>query len=761
MQNTKYNSLCDSPREKNSYTLIQDRKFLEAYIQAKKESPINLGWAIYKLIQNIASRTRIQELIAEFKEIDFSQEDDTKVEQLKKAFQYIISSPFESLCKKSKTAEHYQAYKDACKLIDSGIKPDDKFAWIVYYHLKALKEARETAEFKYLLAHEIKQQHIKVPSLAYSMLANLAFKEAYERPDSLNFGKFIKFWGIKNFDKSDLESNTSYKPRIYSYCQQLIIEKVDICYIKEICEGVSYCADKYAIKVNISEIFQHQFYNEIFYCKDNKLKQRQLLNYYSQNYCDPMLFSNSIYHVKILNSAHFLLEKNYEEELLNFFISWKNLGLDFIHLSDEDNPWQQRNTGEQTFPSLLATVLKVVSDYAYKNQNISSSVINGLIQCLKEAEGHPAKDNNIWLRRNHARLLARVGRHNEALTLLRSLVTEKNEWYIWNDLANTVSTIDTDLQLAFLIKALNLPAEPEMTVKVRWTLIRLLIQKNMYSFAKVEFSSIANFYIDRIPYEYAAIISALEYVNPEESKYRDVVGIMVQRAESFVWNIYPEFEAVYIDKYKNKDGKERFKFLRLDTKEIFSLSSSRSLLLKDKPLGACVLMRGRTTSEGKVLVGPMVESAAPPWKGSKLEYGFLQNKREDGDFVWITLPRGSLSFKDTGEYQHEDGLKIRFFEIKRKGKVCNYTISIEKVSQKEALDSFNFVKTTMYNFDRTFIYFQIDGYVARIPFEHICHELGHVFEGKQESVVHYSTYENSQGEKKIKIIAIDNILLPF
>ena len=155
---------------------------------------------------------------------------------------------------------------------------------------------------------------------------------------------------------------------------------------------------------------------------------------------------------------------------------------DLKHLREEDF---QRYRGEdgKEYPSLVEKVIQQAGKEAAASEERQD--INYILPYIDMAvERFP---DNIWLKLDKAKVLLRLGRHDDALTFGMEVTKAKvNDYWAWELLGDIVAGADPGAALGCYCKALSCPAEDKFTGKVRLKLARSMIRVNDLAAAKHE-----------------------------------------------------------------------------------------------------------------------------------------------------------------------------------------------------------------------------------------------------------------------------------
>jgi tetratricopeptide (TPR) repeat protein len=155
---------------------------------------------------------------------------------------------------------------------------------------------------------------------------------------------------------------------------------------------------------------------------------------------------------------------------------------DLKHLREEDFQRYRAEDGKE-FPSLVERVIQQAGKEAAASEDAQDQ--NYILPYIDTAiERFP---DNVWLKLDKAKVLLRLGRHDDALTFGMEVAKAKvNDYWAWELLGDIVAETDPGAALGCYCKALSCPAEDKFTGKVRLKLARSMMGANDLAAAKHE-----------------------------------------------------------------------------------------------------------------------------------------------------------------------------------------------------------------------------------------------------------------------------------
>ena len=157
-----------------------------------------------------------------------------------------------------------------------------------------------------------------------------------------------------------------------------------------------------------------------------------------------------------------------------------------------------------------------------------------------------------------AQLLYWQGKPEEALAAYKAILRNSPEWYIWKSMGDIID--DNDLRISFYCKALTMMGKEDYIGDLRLKLATLLLESNKEQ-AAYEVEQYMRTYKENnwnISGDVYLLQSKIQGVMPScQSKafYRN----NIEAAENYAYSDIPTEEFVFVETFKNQEGKERAK----------------------------------------------------------------------------------------------------------------------------------------------------------------------------------------------------------
>ncbi len=196
--------------------------------------------------------------------------------------------------------------------------------------------------------------------------------------------------------------------------------------------------------------------------------------------------------------------------------------------------------------------------------------------------------NNRFIRMYIAQLLYWQGKSDESITAYKVILRDSPEWYIWKSLGDIVD--NEDLRISFYCKALTMMGKDEYIGDLRLKLATLLLEKNKEQ-AAFEIEQYMVTYKEKgwnISGDVYLLQGKLNGVTPSiQSKtfYRN----NIEAAEYYVYSDIPAVELVFVESFKNQEGKERAKLT--NAKKHLEIKTSITPELRKAKAGEVFLVR--------------------------------------------------------------------------------------------------------------------------------------------------------------------------
>lgn len=344
--------------------------------------------------------------------------------------------------------------------------------------------------------------------------------------------------------------------------------------------------------------------------KINTYEIRRALSFYL-NFasCKPSLLHSCI----MMQAAN--LEKKHENDFrfIEFCLMWN---LD--SLRDED---------------YKSTQLKTESGKGIEYQSLAEDVATRLYREMKSRHSidfairlypffEKVRDTcpgNRFINMYMAQLLYWQEKTDESLDAYKTILRNSPEWYIWKSMGDIID--DNDLRVSFYCKALTMMGKEEYIGDLRLKLATLLLEKNKEQ-AAYEIEQYMVTYKEKgwnIPGDVYLLQSKLQGVVPfSQSKafYRS----NIEAAENYAYSDIPAEELVFVETFRNQEGKERAKLV--SKIKHLEIKTSVSPMIRKAKSGEVFLVRlakknGRLVPLTIHETGKFIESLAQDNKNKK------------------------------------------------------------------------------------------------------------------------------------------------
>ena len=260
---------------------------------------------------------------------------------------------------------------------------------------------------------------------------------------------------------------------------------------------------------------------------------------------------------------------------------------------------------------------------------------------------------NRYVNMYMAQLLYWQGKTDESLDAYKAILRTSPEWYIWKSMGDIIA--DNDLRVSFYCKALTMMGKEEYIGDLRQKLATLLLEKDKEQ-AAYEIEQYMVTYKDKgwnIPGDVYLLQGKLQGVAPSrQSKafYRS----NIEAAENYAYSDIPIEEFVFVETFRNQEGKERAKLV--SKIKHLEIKPSVSPIMRKAKSGEVFLVRlvkknGRFVPLTIHETGKIVESMA---KDNRNKKESVEKKTIVGI---VSLPtKGDFCFIDH-TYYVPDGIK--------------------------------------------------------------------------------------------------------
>ncbi len=187
-----------------------------------------------------------------------------------------------------------------------------------------------------------------------------------------------------------------------------------------------------------------------------------------------------------------------------------------------------------------------------------------------------------------AQLLYWQGKTAESLDAYKTILRNTPEWYIWKSIGDIVE--DNDLRVSFYCKALTMMGKEEYIGDLRLKLATLLLEKNKGQ-AAYEIDQYMATYKEKgwgISGDVYLLQGKLQGVAPS-SQSKAFYRNNIEAAENYAYSDVPAEELVFVEIFKNQEGKERAKLT--NTRKHLEIKTSITPVLRKAVIGEVFLVR--------------------------------------------------------------------------------------------------------------------------------------------------------------------------
>lgn len=322
----------------------------------------------------------------------------------------------------------------------------------------------------------------------------------------------------------------------------------------------------------------------------------------------------SLLHSFVLVYAERIFVEQEEWRFLKFLELW---GVDTFR--DED--WKETKKDDKVFKSLVSKCIKKACDAALSLPQIGD--VAWLLRCVQK--GLALNKGDVWLRRDYALLLSKLGQMDEARKVFKELLSALNDkFYFWHELAACYER-DTKQRMAMLCKALTIERNEDFIGDVRLGLARCLIEEGMTGEAAVELMryrdnrekngwKLGSVYAELIP----MVDKGVDKKRHNGALYREYAEI----ADAFAYQDIPAEPMVITDTYQdvNREGKKR---------DMCVLCSAKGVVVKVNRRRFAALKNAKVAD---VFVLKFVTDVQ---KGSKKVPVWIESVKEDQQFLGL------------------------------------------------------------------------------------------------------------------------------
>ena len=472
----------------------------------------------------------------------------------------------------SKNGQEEFAYNGICELHRRNPLPDnlhETFGWIIYRYLKKHYQSCGSINARKTL-HTYLGLKNERPSMLHSQMLNVAtlVSEQYE---DFKFLPFLELWDVNTLSNDDFHSSIWDGREI----QPLVERIIERCF--RLGYGLEETRSAFTKNDNISDELVESLYaqNQFYVINDSRANSDDEFFTNVEKYVTSIngLSIKNEYHSRILS---LYLWKLPDDEIAKAVAVIEKWGFDNLRTED----WQRETNGDKEYPSLVE---KVVKHYfsglkAQQFRDIDDKFEPLLQKACKEYD-------DDQLERNLALLLIAKGKHEEALSVYRSLLLTLNRFYVWKELAEASN--DQELKISAYCKAIISEPKDEFLGETHLGLAKLMLDKHLYREAKRELQTYSTTYqkngwrlkeeyrslITQIPNETVATDNNLSFYNSHLESAEEFVYSEIEWTTMFVTDVYvPKEKPVKRAKLVSTDGLNisiNFKKLRVpNNKEV-------------------------------------------------------------------------------------------------------------------------------------------------------------------------------------------------
>ena len=247
--------------------------------------------------------------------------------------------------------------------------------------------------------------------------------------------------------------------------------------------------------------------------------------------------------------------------------------------------------------------------------------------------------SNRFINMYLAQLLYWQEKMAESLDAYKTILRNTPEWYIWKSIGDIIE--DNDLRVSFYCKALTMMGKEEYIGDLRLKLATLLLEKNKEQ-AAYERDQYMSTYKEKgwnISGDVYLLQGKLQGVTPStQSKafYRN----NIEAAENYVYSDVPAEELVFVEIFKNQEGKERAKLI--NTRKHLEIKTSITPVLRKAVIGEVFLVR-LSRKNGRFV--PLTIH-----KTGKIESGIKKNNSDPNEAKERKTITGIVSMPPKGDF---------------------------------------------------------------------------------------------------------------
>jgi hypothetical protein len=524
-----------------------------------KWNQLALAWVLIDLCKAFVETQNYPQAQANYQELMKLEVDDEIIESQQEYLAKIVD-PFhdqvKALNQKSKDGLHDDAIAGFGNLFSTGhLAPaqHESYAWAIYRLLKAKAPGYTSVQVRRWLKRYLDLKNER-PSMVHSTILGWTMKYAETDPE-LRTMDFLKIWDATKFQREDFRESSkddiTYSSLYSRLCRRLIADPrgVDVAYLLDAVDTQPGYGDE-ENDVRIVDGLRESYFWKLFNLhKDGKLGSLwQEFTAYATEYGQ---YPPSHWHSEILQLANRFMKETNEYRFLPFFKAWNPENL-------RKKDWKEKKKGEIIIPPTAKKALKTACGQALKRAVVPGS-LDWLVAVCKDGKKRIPKDE--YIPRDFAHVLNHNGQTKEAIAAYRKLaLTLGDKYYVWNEFANLIPPSQHHIKAGMLAKALTLERNEDFLGDVRLNMAACLLELEGEAGAAYE---LATYHQHRtlqgwkIDDRYAQLKSRLP--DSAETNTAPDYRKLVTAADEFAYKKVPWVTMTVIDRYKNKDGKQKIK----------------------------------------------------------------------------------------------------------------------------------------------------------------------------------------------------------
>ena len=416
------------------------------------------------------------------------------------------------------------AYKEICQLYRENPLSDqlhEKIGWIIYRYLKKHYQSCGSLNARKAL-HTYLELHNERPSMLHSQMLNIAtfISEKYE---DFKFLPFLDLWDVTTLSDEDFQTSV-WNEKEYPPLVERIIER---CF--RLGYGLEETRAAFTKDERISEELIYSLYSrsQFFIINSSRSDGDNVFFACVEKYISSIrgLPVKNEYHSRILSLYLWKLPEDNIADAISVIEDW---GLD--NFLPED--WQREKKDDTEYPSLVE---KAVRHYFSALESTRFRKVDERFEPLLRKACQEFNDDQ--LDRDLAIMMMAMGRHDEALSIYRSLLLSLNRFYVWKELAEATS--DVELKLSAYCKAIVSEPKDEYLGEIHLELARILIGNKMFAEARRELQTYSETYRKngwRIKDEFFAILSQIPAETIPTDSNASFYNSHLETAEEFVYS---------------------------------------------------------------------------------------------------------------------------------------------------------------------------------------------------------------------------------